>query len=647
MVEITLGDGRVLEIDTDDMATAFQAAQAFVDREKARARIEAEDKQRGPIGNFMKNFSDGTNQLAANIPLVGKALDEANAALITRGGLRGNYGEELEYQRERREQAARRSPLATAINATVGSLAGGMGIVKATTAMAPARLTGALPKKISERIGAGAGIGASGSAVEGFAGGEGGFENRLATAARSAPFGGLAGGLAPALGAAAGGAWHGVASWLANRGVDAKSIKIMLEQLKANGYTPWQAKTRLEEMGREAMPADLTPGLQTFTGGTAISDPMAGNLIGQRLKTRREGAPARIDQVLDETLGLARDPSTQRQWYWQQRKPIRPKYENSLSNAPQLPSDTSDVLAKRVTGRSVEQQATITYWRDRIDGALQADTFENVARQLQSVKRELAGGIEWNKARRSNLSEEQEADQQVLHKLRSAVDDILKSRIPGYREADKAFAPIARQNAAYEKGRTKVLTNKVPAAEHQADVAGYSPEELAKSTGGMRHDFDRKVANPRSSPGISAAQILARDDNMTKIRASIGDAKTDRLRRGIEPERIFAETSDIAEPGRGSQTAVTDAARKTLGRGGRPNVLTRNSPALIRKTADNLTRTGTDREELVEALISTADAWRKRSHTAEGIRRVVEALALTQAGRAGYEAQRLVFGGPR
>jgi|GEM_PF-4547844 len=649
-MQIPLKDGRILDIETDDMTTALQATQSFLDREKARVRIDAEDKQRGSFGNFTKGLSDGTMQIASNIPLIGGFMDEGNAALITGLGQFGDYGEELEYQRERQEQATQRSRLATAANATAGTMLGGMGLVKAV----PAKVAQAMPQSFPGRIGAGMGIGAAGGAIEGFGRGEGGLANRLAVAAPSALFGGVAGGLVPAIAKGIGMAWNGVASALADLGADAKSVKVMIDQLQANGYTPQQAQIRLQEMGPVAMPADITPGMQVFTGGTAAADPAAGNLIGQRLKNRREAAPARVNRVLDKTLGPPRDPYTQMQTNKAERAKISPQYETALTNAPSLPTETGDILARRLNfiGRSKENRAVFGKWLDQIDDALLADTPEDVARRLQNVKFGLAEEIKRDEMKRFGLSSNGKDEQKVYGKLIHAVDDILKSHIPGYREADEAFAPIARQQAAYDKGR-KVLSNKISAAEHRDDVAGYSPEEKAMNNAGLRYEFDRRLAAQRGSPGIAANRILAEDSNTAKITASIGDAKSERLRRGIAPEKVFIETSNLAEHGRQSRTAVIDAAREFWGKGGKPslvrdtiNFLTK-SPAVIRKTADNLTKTDTARDELIRALMNAADAFPRRSQAANHVRNLVEALLLTQAGRAGYETQKLLFGGPR
>ena len=304
MIEVTLKDGRVLEIEAPDMSSALRAAQSFVDRESAQKRIAVEDAQRGPVGHFMKDVRDGTMQIASGIPLVGGLMDEGNAAFLTGGGLWGDYGKELEYQRESQRQAAERHPIVASVNNFAGGIGSGGAMLKAM----PARATALMPTNPIGKLSVGAGTGASGGAVEGFTRGEGGFDNRVSKMGPSAAWGIGLGMAFPAVAKGLGMSYNAAASWLANRGVDAKSINILLDRLKAQGVTPQQVQARIAELGDDAMLADVTPGMQAFTGGTAIADIGAGNTIGQRLATRREGGGDRVQTMLDDAFGRPADP---------------------------------------------------------------------------------------------------------------------------------------------------------------------------------------------------------------------------------------------------------------------------------------------------------------------------------------------------
>lgn len=331
-IKVTLPDGRILEVEASTPEEANQAARAFLDREEAYARLEGE---RGLI----QDVDNRVRAVARGIPWgLGGGLDEASAALNTldipinaggamalaRGG-HGNprrsdvltpekyqawldaqnraYDKELAYQRARDEDYDARHPVESAAEQIGGGVAGTIAGMRAFGAPA-------IPESVGMRLLTGAGVGAGGGYVEGFARGEGGFENRNQQGKASALAGGVFGAGGSVAAEAVGVGYRAVASWLANRGVDAKSINILLDRLKAQGVTPQQAQARIAELGDDAMLADVTPGMQAFTGGTALADASAGNTIGQRLKTRREGGGGFLDKILDDSFGPANDPYT-------------------------------------------------------------------------------------------------------------------------------------------------------------------------------------------------------------------------------------------------------------------------------------------------------------------------------------------------
>lgn len=196
LMSIDLPDGRILDVDVDTVEEAQEAGRAFMRREQAQQRLSAEDAQRGPVGNFMKNIADGTTQLAAGIPVLGGLVDEGNALVRSGGGLWGDYDQELAYERERQAQAAQRSPAATVINTVAGGLAGG-------AAMIPAKAYQGANAAI--KIGKATGVGGVLGAGEGFTRGEGGLQNRMEAMPGSAGFGAAFGFGVPVIGKMVGG----------------------------------------------------------------------------------------------------------------------------------------------------------------------------------------------------------------------------------------------------------------------------------------------------------------------------------------------------------------------------------------------------------------------------------------------------------
>lgn len=565
MIEFRLEDGRVLEIDAPDQASAAEAAKTFLDREVAQQSVTSEYAQKGPVGRLFHNFVDGTNQLAAGIPLVGGLVDEGNAALATGGGLWGDYGKWLEYYRERQRQAAERSPAASGINSLAGGFGGGGAMVKAL----PVGASALLPKSPAARVVAGMLTGAGGGAAEGFTRGEGGLDNRIAEMGPSAAFG-IAGGLAPVVAKGMGIGWNAVTAYLANRGVDAKSINALLERLQAQGVTAHQARARIVELGDEAMLADVTRGMQAYTAGVALADAGAGNTIGRRLAKRREGGGDRMRDILDEAFGPEINPYT-------------------VGNG------------------------------------------------------------------------QREIHPDAIHDQR-----------------------------AFNEGRTEVLkagSDTMTQAELEARIAQSTESVNMFRRQGSRAELDRIMTNMRGDPDARVDRVMTRDWNDRKIGSMIGPRKARDLERGLDAEATSIETSNLAEPARQNRTAIINTSRDLWGPNRKPQILgdmlatgaataatTGSSSAgvtaalglganhlgrhfgntlvpkvapLIQKTAENLTEQGEPLKALVRFLAEKEAALLKRSQISQNIERVAGALLAIQAGRAGYEGQDFLFGGPR
>lgn len=681
MIEVQLEDGRVLEIDAADQAGAATAAKAFLDREAAQKRISAEDAQRGAASRLFKNISDGTTQLAAGIPFAGGMVDEGNALVRSGGGLWGDYDQELAYERERQRQASERSPTASKINTLAGGLGGGGAMVKAL----PAGAAALMPQTTFGRFLAGGVAGGSGGAIEGFTRGEGGLENRLAEMPLSAAVGAGFGAAFPAVAKSIGASYNAVASWLANRGVDAKSVNVLLDRLKAQGVTPEQAQARIAQMGDDAMLADVTPGMQVFTGGTAIADIGAGNTIGQRLAQRREGGGDRVRGVLDDAFGPAADPYTVKQEQRDIRKTTSDVYRKTAAEYDTDMAPVADYVQTEIL--RVGPRGPLGDALQRIRSIITDDSGNLVSRgdRVHAIRTQLDMMGEEAAARgMPGLAAE-------IGKVRQGVDSALKSGVPGMREADLINSTSFRNQRAYDEGRTEVLKggpDTMTPAQLEARMAQSSEPENAYRTQGVRTELDRIMGNARGNPGARVDRVLDRDWNTRKVTSMIGPAKAPNLRRGLDTEATFTETSNLGEPTRQSRTAVIDAAQDFWGTNAKPGAMgdmlaagaatsaatgsslagataaagvganrlrqaigaaltPKASPALIQKTAENLTAQGGDLKAIARLLSEKAQELPKRSEAARNIEKIARALLAIQAGRAGYEGQRLIAGGPR
>src|SRR4051794_24041591 len=80
--------------------------------------------------------------------------------------------------------------------------------------------------------------------------------------------------------------------------------------------------------------------------------------------------------------------------------------------------------------------------------------------------------------------------------------------------------------------------------------------ENAMRQQGVRTELDRMMSNQRLNPATQMDRATTRDWNDQKLSTMIGPKRAEQLARDLDREATFTETSNLAEPGRGSRTAI-------------------------------------------------------------------------------------------
>jgi hypothetical protein len=521
------------------------------------------------------------------------------------------------------------------------------------------------------KIATSAGLGALQGGAYGFNSGEGGAENRMKSAGTNAVIGAFTGGAAPVVAKGVGAAWNGVMTALNNRGIPAKAQNMVLSMLQEAGLTPQQAMQKLDGLGPDAMLADIAPGMQTAAGGTALQTPSAQTLMAERLANRRGGGQTRMWSALDDAFGPAKDPFLVKEGTKAAKSAINPAYGRAIAGAPELPKSVQELtmlgLTNPTVGKSLSNRTAMLGHMNEIDDALAAGNPQDAAGRLLDYRKRLDSMIVYDPRERAMMQPSERALQDVHKQARSYVDEILKDRIPGIAEADAAHAPLSRQQAAFDIGRRDLLkggSETMTPAELQSRMKGMVPQEVDMLKQGARTEIDRVMSNQRREPSGVVDRITSRDWNREKLRTLTGNAKVDRLGKAIDREGTFLETSNLVEPGRGSRTAVLDAAKKHWGGGnsGIGDALTSGtmagaasgSPAVgaatavgvagrgwakkiidafskpnekkVAAVADFLTRAGPERDAVVRQIADKFLGSAKTTKQADAISRVVESL---------------------
>jgi len=711
MFELQTPDGKTYEVDAPDGNSALQALELMQTSNegfsKRASTLEPQDlsiarAKDDPFGQYLRG--QAMQPKAGEAPeqrerrLYGKPIqgpsktesfvrgaadtmswgygDEMAAGMEAVTG--ADYNQALDRQRQSASVAQRDNPWSYGGGQAAGAII--PGIVTAGAANAP---------RLGGRMLQGGTVAAGQGAVYGFGSGEDGFQNRGKEALKTGAISGVLGITAPIVASGVGAAWRGVSNWLANRGVDARSTAEILDMVQQSGLTPQQVQQRLDELGPEGMLADISSGMQVEAGGTARASTEAGSLINDRLAARRMGSNARTGSALDDAFGPAADPYTVRQGTRAAKGAISPEYADAIQNAPALPANIDDLMAKGLTnpsaGLSMTNRKAMLGIMDEIDDALAAGEPSETASRLLNLRQSLDASIIHDGRQAVTLSSADKANQDVLKQARSYIDRVLKDNIPGIAEADKKFATAARSQAAFDQGRKEVMRggpDTMTPAELNAIRARSNPVENTMRQQGIRTELGRQISNQNANPANKIDRTLQRDWNTEKLASEIGRPKSARLAQALEAEHTFTETSNLGEAARGSRTNVLGSAQRRWGTNGGTGTnadamaaalggtaiggpttglvtgasvyvnrarqaiaqaLSKKSPDVIRATADKLTSSGPLRQKMVKALEVAAAGSQGRIAQARTVDKIIRLLMASQAPLAGREASRVLF----
>lgn len=498
----------------------------------------------GTVGDTRKMGADvlkwGAGKLGVDSPAVTQGIDTGTKLLMgplgmaptspqIKSGVEGVTGEFYEPQTTAGEYAN-----------TIGRFAG-------NSVVGP----GAGAKGLAARMGRGAlaGLGseAAGQATEG---------SMFEPAARIA--GGIAGGLSPEM---MKGGWNMVR--MAMRGVDEKAAQKIMQQMQASGMTPDDALAKVRELGPEGMLADTSPQMQVLTGGTAIADPSAGQTIASRLAARRERAPGRVGSALDDAMGSYQDPQVIANNIKASRASAAPAYKLAGEQAVDI-EPTITLLHEQLNRRGFNSPIGLRLKAVLDQLATPEGTPVANGARVHAVREQLDDMIE--AANRSGAGKEVGA----LSEIRRSLDKTLKAQIPGMAEADKLWSETAKIKEAYEFGQTDLLSKKTYPGQLETQLSRAADPEKLAMTQGARAKLAMDFSGAAKNPATGLERTLQGAMNEQKLPQLIGQDRFGNLSKALDTETTFLETSALAEPARGSRTAVIDAAKDTWGTGGKP-----------------------------------------------------------------------------
>ncbi len=543
-----------------------------------------------PIG-----VNDAVRAVGTGVPIIGGLLNKADAALNAtvapvanslfappdqlQGATWGDrYNNALMQQQRMDASFASQHPVAnTALN-VAGSVAG--------TAPAMMAAPGA--------------FGISGAPVLGRMIMGGGTNALIGGADAAARGNSIAGGaelgfLTGAAGPIAGKAIGSTVGALANRlmtpnadGMGGAATRYLVNALRAD--TPDAVQANLMRLGPEASLADAGPSMLGVAQGAALQPGAGKTALTNMLDTRYGGATGRLGTDLDHLLGPAEDPQQVTNSILAQRGATDAANYGAV-HGQNVPVDTSDVvnlidshLGTPTNPIATGAQATALrnlrgslVARDAVPAtdttAAQPPAYFTGSQYLHNIRQEIDGlmdgsapglGVQQGSISRANGS---------LGAVRGALDDALKSQVPGMAQADAASAALAARADAVRQGTNMLMSGKtgITPTSFADNMANMTPGEQIALNKGARGEIDRLVGTQANDPAALRRALQGEGGwNTNKLATAFGAEPTQGLVDAVDREGTFANTrNDVLK---GPQTAARLVAEKGMADADTPNV---------------------------------------------------------------------------
>lgn len=548
------------------------------------AEFAAYVKQHGLPGQGPLAFAD---QAIEAIPIAGPFIKEGLET--ARGGIGSLFGLQREDLDSFSEAAVKGSP----VEATAGQVFGTVApLAVAGMPAAGARVLGQAGGLASRTLfGGGSGYAIAGA--DALARGD-----TLEEAGEKAKLGAALGGALPVAERLAGVVFKA----LTGKALDPAETALA-RAIQDDGIPLDQLQRRIDELGPEAVLADLGPNLQRQAGALASLPGQAQKLVRSALMDRAAGTNRRIIADVDATLGPAPVPSKIAADIRAGQQALSPDYEAAFQGAQAV--DTTDLaldldsLAVRLRGPA---QRAVKQVREMLNVTGVPDALDPDPYTLLQTRHAIDGLLdgEVNKTVIGALAE-----------ARRQVDSLLTEAVPGIKQVDAKFAELARQNEALGRGQQLLDSGRtaVRPAELSDEMATATDGVKLRLSQGARAEIERIIGTTAND--LNALKTALKGDgswNRERLALLFGPEKADRLLHILERERTFAATNDIVT--RNSETAARTASQQEVNTGdiGQPRGITIPDLLLMaaQKTANvgARTRRSSTNAKIAEALMS-------------------------------------------
>ena len=371
-----------------------------------------------------------------------------------------------------------------------------------------------------------------------------------------------------------------------NSGISKGAIPHLLSALEAD--TPAAVQSSLDRLGPHAMLADAGPAFLGKGQGSALNSDVGRTIMANALSQRKAGANSRIQSSFDDLLGPAEDPVIATQNILNHRSEVdSANYSRAYANAP--PVDATGVLAligQRLDGAEGMQKKALLNLRSAlmepkefpklnpdgspvfVNGVAQTES-RNVPKtaieNLHNIRQEIDNVINHDAPGLGVPAGALQNQQGALKQVRGALDDALKSDVPGFAQADVASSALARRAEAVQTGTSVLDSGKTAMTPErlQSVYDAMAPGERAALAKGARGEIERQL-DTKANDLVAGKNVIKGegDWNRQRLETVFGEEPTDKVIGVLDSEAKFNDTyNKIVE---NSQTAQRTAAARSM-----------------------------------------------------------------------------------
>jgi hypothetical protein len=374
-------------------------------------------------------------------------------------------------------------------------------------------------------------------------------------------------------------------------GLSRGAAKPLMQAVEAD--TPAAVQAQLDRLGPDAMLSDAGPALLGKAQGSSLNSDEGRSVMQRALTTRNEGTNARIADDVTRALGPAEDPATVTAQIRQHRSDVDEVNYPRATGANAPPVDTDGILVE--LGQMIGQSPTgsmehkaLTNLRnmmmterrvprpDPITGHQMSDRFGNLLYDhiptpvtdpaiLHKVKGEIDNVIEYDQPGLGIPAAALSRQQGALKHFRGMLNGEIENQVPGYLEANRASAGLARRGDAVDLGTKYLGSGKTTASpERFSDEFGrLLPGEQIAFAKGSRGNIDRILGTKANDLQALRGELQGEGGwNTAKIAAVHGQPSADELVASVDRNLKFRDTfNKVVE---NSQTEIRRAARENM-----------------------------------------------------------------------------------